>query len=402
VLGLGAAVIVASVGLLAFRHGNTVRLEQQAHALLESGQEHLRKDRPDEAATTARHGLALAGALPSNQEIVGKLNRLLRDVERVQTGRELTALADRLRLLYGVDSISTAELQALETRCRRFWENRTTILEQLRPEPTSDFRAPNVESDLLDLALLWTDLRLRLATPENKAATRREALFIMDQAEALFGPSAVLSQQRHAHASALGIPAAAEPTAPAPHTAWEHYALGRVLYQAGDVEAAAASFHAACALQPQGFWPNFYAGLCAHRQRRCLEAVAAFSVCIGSDARNAICYFNRALAHTALGRDDLALADYDRALVLDSKLAPAALNRGLLHYRHQRYVHSIADLQRALALGASAATVHYNLALVYVAQSNHAAALLALQESLRHDPEHRAARDLHQTLQRQK
>jgi tetratricopeptide (TPR) repeat protein len=140
----------------------------------------------------------------------------------------------------------------------------------------------------------------------------------------------VLDEERKLH----GDPA---PSSPLPGgrkgegTAWEQCALGRALLRSGDLERAAEALGRAVRLQPHGLWPNFYQGLCAYRRGRYDDAVTAFSVCIGAAPEAAGCYFNRALAYTALGRTEPALRDLDQAVRLDPTLATAARDRGLPH-----------------------------------------------------------------------
>ena len=81
-------------------------------------------------------------------------------------------------------------------------------------------------------------------------------------------------------------------------------------------------------LQPQGLWPNFYQGLCASRQGRHADAVTAFSVCIGAAPQAAGCFYNRAVAYTALGRREQARLDYQQAARLDPSRAVFAPGRG--------------------------------------------------------------------------
>ena len=94
-----------------------------------------------------------------------------------------------------------------------------------------------VQADLLDLAILWTNLRIHSARGNPKEA-RRQALEVLQQAEELFGSSAVLCRQLQAHAQALGLSdlaqqAGAQAASLPPRTAWEHFALGRTSFRAG-------------------------------------------------------------------------------------------------------------------------------------------------------------------------
>jgi tetratricopeptide (TPR) repeat protein len=191
---------------------------------------------------------------------------------------------------------------------------------------------PQTRTDLLDLAILWADLRVRLAAPAEKPAARHEALEVLAQAEALYGPSCVLYHERRTHALALGRTevaeeAARQAAATAPRGAWEHYALGRAYLQAGDLPHARQQLDRALELQPQGLWPNFTRGICAQRMGQYPEALAAFSACVALAPQSAACFCNRGRAYAQLGRFDRALQDYEQALRLEPGLAAAALGR---------------------------------------------------------------------------
>jgi tetratricopeptide (TPR) repeat protein len=270
----------------------------------------------------------------------------------------------------------------------------TEIRGDLTPEA-----ARRLEMDLLELAILWANLRVRLAPERQSALRRREALDVLAEAEAQFGSHAVLERERQSYAEALGLDDLARTAARrgatlVPGTAWEHYALGRSLFDAGDLEAAVRQFAASSNLQPQDLWSRFSLGLCAYRLRHFDAAVAAFDVCVALAPRTAECYYNRARAHAALGHTEAALGDYDHALALAPDLAVAALNRGVLLFRQGRYPEALADFQRALAGKVRPAIVHYNLALTYLAQNNHGAASTNLQAALRLAPGEKAFHDL--------
>ena len=92
---------------------------------------------------------------------------------------------------------------------------------------------------------------------------------------------------------------------------------------------AAVELERALALEPAGVWTNFYAGVCAYRQGRYEDAVSAFSFCAGSAPATAGFFYNRALAHAAVGRADRAVRDFEQAVRLDPGLAR---HRAALHY----------------------------------------------------------------------
>jgi tetratricopeptide (TPR) repeat protein len=392
-----AVLTVASVVWTWDRSHRKQRL-REAEAALAGGRALVQGQRHAEAVRTLTHGLAVAEQFAGDRELRQALETQLRLARRAGQAHHLHLLAERLRFLFGVDLLPPSEGRALEHRCRELWAQRRHLIESsgqdLGPEAEGRVRV-----DLLDLAIIWPDLRVRLAAGGEVRKARQEALELLAEAEAVLGPSPILYHERHRHARALGLHGAAEPAARAaaelaPRNAWEHYALGRSLLRAGELARAADAFRQALDLRPQAFWANFYSGLCAYRLGRHGEAVAAFHACVVLAPREPVCYYNRALAHTALGSTDQALRDYDRALQLDPRLVSAALNRGLLHYRAKRYAAAMTDFRRALENGADPAVAHYHLGLVHLARGEYAAARASLQHALRYNPSHKEARDL--------
>jgi tetratricopeptide (TPR) repeat protein len=80
-----------------------------------------------------------------------------------------------------------------------------------------------------------------------------------------------------------------------------------------ELKLAARELEQAVDLEPQGLWPNFARGRCAHLLGRHEEALVAFTVCIALAPQSAVCYRNRALAYEALGRREDARRDEERA-----------------------------------------------------------------------------------------
>ncbi len=347
-VGMLLAVLTAA-GAVALGAANYVngRVEQ-ARTALHEGQVQMAHGQWEGAVRALRRGRAAAHGLPWHADLEAEFEHQLRRAERGEAAARRTAvartlhqLAEHIRSLYGAEPLAPEGLRALEPPCRALWQKRGSVVEQLRPRAGAALD-PTARDDFLDLAIFWADLRVRLAPPGADGQVRREAVAILAEAEALFGPSPVLEAERKLHGGATRTAPAQLRTAP--ETAWEHYALGRALLRAGELDRAAAELARAVQLQPQGLWPNFYRGVCAYRLGRYADAVTAYSVCVGAAPRPAEgtspaaarCFYNRALTFAALHQADDALRDYDQALRLDPSLASAALDRELLRKRARR------------------------------------------------------------------
>jgi tetratricopeptide (TPR) repeat protein len=371
-----------------------------AQSFLIDGQARMRNGHPDEAGQTYQRGLAIIEGLPFSRE----LERRLRDhldaaakaqvqaaqqqhqIRRDEAAQELHRLADRIRFLYGMDGISRRDLDAVERHCRAVWNQRTLIVERLTRDAPSEGERLTVRQDLLDLAILWTNLRVR---DRDDAAARQEAIVILLEAEDCFGPSHVLYRERQSHAEAMGradlaTDEAQRAAALPPRTAWEFHALGmrhlRPILATGrsevaplkphdEWELARTHFDRALDLEPHALWPNFHAGVCAYRLARHEDAIVYFSVCVGAQPGTAGFHYNRALARAALGRNEAALRDAQHARRLDP----------------------------SLGLGA----IHYNLALFHFDRGERTLAQAQLELALREDPGHPRARALRDRLSRE-
>jgi tetratricopeptide (TPR) repeat protein len=232
--------------------------------------------------------------------------------------------------------------------CRAVWERRDQLLVAGAASADEDERT--IRTDLIELAAIGADLRVFHAPADKLAATRQDALRLLDEAESLCGPSIALDARRAEFADARGRPAS-RPIGLQPTSAWEHYELGRHDLKIGRIEPAAAAFARSIELRPQDFWPNFHHGLCNYRLRHFEEAVADFRACLTIEPRSAVAHYNRALASDALGRTEDAFRGYTRAIELAPGLAAAWLNRGILSYKLGHHSKAAADFDAGLAAG---------------------------------------------------
>ena len=268
--------------------------------------EDLKKQAYGEALTAARHGLILLADMPGNDHLRQVLQRQADLAERGQTVQELHALADQIRYLYGAEQLPAATVEELAGRCREEWGERRRLLEPAGLD-LGAWIEKRLQTDLLNLGLIWADLQVRLAPAKKHAQAQDHALGVLAEVESLFGPNPVLYRERQVLLEGLGRKqearaAAAQAATCEPKSGWEHYALGRYSYRSGSFKDAAASFERAIDLHPRDFWPHFYAGICAYRLQRYDQAVSAFDVAVALAEQSPECWFNRGLANAALGR----------------------------------------------------------------------------------------------------
>jgi serine/threonine protein kinase/Tfp pilus assembly protein PilF len=355
----------------------------EIEANLEDGRRSCSEQKYSDAIRILGRGLERAAAVPGAGHLRRDLAAQLDLAQRGQDAVELHRLADLIRFRYGLALPDQEEALMTARHCRALWDAKHRLAGPGGGR-LDDETERGIKTDLLELAIVWANLNVRLAPRATARLAQQASLRLLDQAEALFGPSPALDREREAHARAPGQALAPAPVTAA-STAWEHYDLGRFYLRSGQVAAAAEEFRCTLERQPQDFWPNFYQGLCAYRLGNYEDACAAFRTCIALAPKAAECYYNRALAHQALGRSDQAVSDYGRALEIDPGLTAAALNRGLLRYTAGRHRDAIADFHRALRanLGRKAVgQIHYNLALAYLAAGDRDSAVASSERAL--------------------
>jgi tetratricopeptide (TPR) repeat protein len=335
-----------------------------------------------EAVRVLKGGLALVEDLPLCSNLTHDLKHLLNDLERACAADDLHALVERIRSALCLESVTKDELFVLDQQYRRIWSCRVAILASLGRDQ-HDKRSTALRADLLDLAILGSELRIRAAPADQTWAAYQEALHVLHEAQTLLGSTAALARELEARAEIIGLideartasQHAAELT---PHTAWEHTILGRALLRRGRLNEAFTAFERALESEPGSFWANFYRGQCAYRLGRFDDSITAFTVCVALAPERASCVHNRGLAYVASAQPALALRDFTRALALDPSLSASALSRGAVYCQQGQHDEALRDLQHALELGADKNTVRYTMALVHVARRNHDAALECL------------------------
>ena len=101
------------------------------------------------------------------------------------------------------------------------------------------------------------------------------------------------------------------------------------------------------------------------------EALADFNKAISLDPNYTQAYANRALIYRKTGKLDLALADYNKALELDQNYAVAYIGRGIVYRQQQQTLNAFNDFNKAIAIRPDSAQAYYNRGLLYQSQRQH-------------------------------
>jgi tetratricopeptide (TPR) repeat protein len=106
-----------------------------------------------------------------------------------------------------------------------------------------------------------------------------------------------------------------------------------------------------------------------------------------ASATRAIAHNNRGVAHLAAGDPDSAIADYEKALSLDSAYAMAYANRGMAQLAKGNFVQSLRDYDTALDFDPAYAPAYTNRCWLFGFMGYGEAALEDCDESLRLRPD---------------
>jgi eukaryotic-like serine/threonine-protein kinase len=393
-LGLAAAAllvaaVVVGTGMLVHRD----RLAS-AHTALVQSQQDFEGRNYSSAIANSELGLKAIRWLPGQDQLRQSLHSALERAKRAQRADALHKLVQQLRYVDNSDDVPSARLGALDAGCRKIWEARRQIVVN---DVASD--APLDEAlrtDMLDLALLGSRLRMRLAADNQYERARQEALETLDEAAELCGPNPVLDLANRVYS---GVDAVEDNEAGSvAQSAWEHYAVGRLLLHSNQTARAKAEFERAIEREPDFFWANFGLAQCAYRLEEFEAALNSASVCVALAPNSFECFYNRALCYQALGRMQPAITDFTRALKLEPNSGTAMLHRGVALAQAHRAAEALDDLTASLTHDARRAEVYYEMARVHLDERDLVSARACVEEALEDDPAYEPALALRRKL----
>jgi len=105
------------------------------------------------------------------------------------------------------------------------------------------------------------------------------------------------------------------------------------------------------------------------------EALAEFTKAIEIDSKYAEAYFNRATVYKKEENKDAAIADYTRIIEINPDLYQAYNSRGFLYAERRNWEKAFADYDKALEINNFFSLAYYNRAMAYYAKRDYAKAL---------------------------
>jgi serine/threonine-protein kinase len=193
-------------------------------------------------------------------------------------------------------------------------------------------------------------------------------------------------------ADALG-PKSDEPTAllrhmqmERPSDFWVSIALGGHLAQQGRYQEAAECALVTVALRPDSAPAHYNLGLARHHTGKEDEAIAWYQKAIALDPGYAQAHVNLGLALDARGKVQEAIASYKRAIALDPRLAQAHNNLGTALQGKGQVEEAIACYQKAITLDPKLAIAHAALGNALLAKGQHDEAIACYRQALALDP----------------
>jgi tetratricopeptide (TPR) repeat protein len=132
------------------------------------------------------------------------------------------------------------------------------------------------------------------------------------------------------------------------------------------------------------------------------QAIADYDRAIILDPQYAIAYYARGRGYFAISEQKKAIADYDNAIQLDPQYTDAYYARGNTYYILWKYQQAIADYDSAIYLNPQLTDAYYNRGLAYYSLDKFKKAIADFESALLLNPQHTNAKSMREKAKRAK
>jgi len=174
-------------------------------------------------------------------------------------------------------------------------------------------------------------------------------------------------------------------TANHPHNPWGFYMLGLSNWKAGDLAGAEMAFNTALSLEPTHERSLYNSARVLLDEGKAQDALPRIEQAISQDSTSSEGYRLLGRTRYALGDVDVAIAAYQKALVLDGNDVWAMNNLGLIYIRQGRYEEALPALARAVELKGGSPVFQNNLGVALERTGRYSEAVTAYQAALAAD-----------------
>lgn len=166
---------------------------------------------------------------------------------------------------------------------------------------------------------------------------------------------------------------------------------GLKYFEAGDMEAAAASFRKAAEKMPQSIEANYNLAICYLRLEKTAEAIDLLEKIL--HRKNDLPEVYLALGEAYFNRQEMekAISSFKRAQELQPNNERIFYDLGLIYYKIDQLESAISSLEQAIKLNPKFSSAYYQLGLVFLKKGDFSRAIDAFEKFLQLEPEAKEA-----------
>ena len=166
-----------------------------------------------------------------------------------------------------------------------------------------------------------------------------------------------------------------------------YYFLGLSFLQLEQYELALNHFHTVLDFNPDSVQARCMVAMTLLKQKRLEDAISQIQITLAKYPENGLAWNILGSAHMALGQYDKAMAEFNRAIMLDPKLADVHLKKGLFNLSRGNVTQAEEEIVNAVRIAPDVLDTRLVLANHYIRQQNYQKAMEILDEGMKGTPQ---------------